>query len=155
MEIIVEQVREICTKAKAAFPSLASASDKMRNTALSRIAQKLRESAMAILTANQKDLEQAEKNGLPKAMMDRLRLTEERIDGIASAVEELVRLDSPLGKGERWTRPNGLEITCIRVPMGVVGMIIALPATSLILSYYRRFLRKHDAEVNQAPIEIQ
>jgi len=123
MENIVEQVRELCEKTRAAAPALASASDKERNGALTAIARALRESAEAILAANREDLERAEENGLPKAMMDRLRLTEERIDGIASAVEELVRLDSPLGRGETWTRPNGLAITSIRVPMGVVGMI--------------------------------
>ena len=118
-----EYVRKICLDAKSASFELYGASGKQKNAALIAIAEALWENREAILAANVKDIESADENGVAKVMIDRLTLTEERIKGIADAVRELTVLADPVGKGERWTRPNGLEINCVRVPLGVVGII--------------------------------
>ncbi|MBR2460997.1 MAG: glutamate-5-semialdehyde dehydrogenase [Clostridia bacterium] len=120
---IDEYVKKICADAKSVAGELYRASSKQKNGALIRIADALSERKAEILAANAEDIEAADENGVPKVMIDRLRLTEERIEGIADAVRELVALADPVGRGERWTRPNGLEINCIRVPLGVVAMI--------------------------------
>ena len=118
-----EYVRKICTDAKGASGELYGASGKQKNAALVAIAEALWENRDVILAANLKDIGSADENGVPKVMIDRLTLTEERIKGIADAVRELTVLADPVGKGERWTRPNGLEINAVRVPLGVVGII--------------------------------
>ena len=118
-----EYVRKICSDAKTASEELYRASGKQKNEALTKIADALSAGKSDILAANAMDIDTASDNGLPTVMIDRLRLTEERIDGIAAAVRELTVLADPIGKGDRWVRPNGLEINCIRVPIGVVAMI--------------------------------
>ena len=107
-------------RAKEAAPRMAVSSAMQRNQALLNAASLLRERQDAILNANAEDMASP---GVPMKMLDRLKLTEARIEGIAVSLEELVRLDDPLGKGECWTRPNGLLIRRVRVPLGVVGMI--------------------------------
>lgn len=124
MQITMEEyVRKICADAKTAASYLYNASGAQKNAALTAIATALSDSKTEILEANALDIALAGENGVPKVMIDRLTLTEERIDGIASAVRELTLLTDPVGTGERWTRPNGLEINCVRVPLGVVGII--------------------------------
>ena len=81
------------------------------------------ENTDSILAANEKDLENAKENGVKDTMLDRLRLTDARIEGMAKGAEDIARLDDPVGKGDCWTRPNGLTIRRVRVPMGVVGVI--------------------------------
>ncbi len=124
MQITMEEyVRKICTDAKSAASELYGADGARKNAALTAIAQALSDSKAEILKANALDIATADVNGVPKVMIDRLTLTEERIEGIAAAVRELTALADPVGTGERWTRPNGLEINRIRVPLGVVGII--------------------------------
>lgn len=118
-----EYVKKICTDAKNAAGLLYNASGAQKNAALTAIAEALSDSKDEILKANALDIELADVNGVPKVMIDRLTLTEERINGIADAVRELILLTDPVGAGERWTRPNGLEINRVRVPLGVVGII--------------------------------
>ncbi len=115
---------ELGARSLAAKPGLACAGTRQKNQALAAIAAALRTEMQAILNANAKDLENAEAAGMNKIMMDRLRLTEARIQGIASSVEELIALEDPVGLIESGsTRPNGLRIVKIRVPLGVVGII--------------------------------
>ena len=118
-----EYVRKICADAKSASSELYGASGKQKNAALIKISEALIENTDAILDANFLDIEAADENCVPKVMIDRLTLTKDRIVGIADAVRELTVLADPVGKGERWTRPNGLEINCVHVPLGVVGII--------------------------------
>ncbi len=120
---IMEKVRDLCTAARKAVPSLAAASDKQKNDALMTIANALRHNADRIIEANKKDLASAEANGVAPHMLDRLALSEARIDGIASAIEEVAALPSPIGSGSVSVRPNGLRIRHTRVPLGVIGMI--------------------------------
>ena len=103
---------------------LAVADTGKKNSALAEISRALIENSDKIIKANQKDLTAAKENGMSVSMQDRLMLNEDRIKGIASAVDELIKLEDPIGKVDNGSvRPNGMRITKIRVPMGVIGMI--------------------------------
>lgn len=109
---------------KAAAPKINNADTVLKNTALENIAKRLIERQDEILAANSEDIARAEKNGMPKQMIDRLLLNEKRVSGIADAVLELVDMSDPIGKVEDGSvRPNGLSITKVRVPLGTVGII--------------------------------
>ncbi len=111
-------------KAQDAKKSLATASTGKKNQILKRIADKLLEKQSDILAANEKDIANARDNGISETMVDRLKLTGERIAGIADACIQLTNLEDPVGEViEGSTRPNGMRITKVRVPMGVVGII--------------------------------
>ena len=103
---------------------LAVADTGKKNSALAEISRALIDNSDKIIEANQKDLTAAKENGMSVSMQDRLMLNEDRIKGIASAVDELIKLEDPIGKVDNGSvRPNGMRITKIRVPMGVIGMI--------------------------------
>lgn len=117
-------MREIGLKALAAKDFLATVTTEDKNRALLSIAKALRDSSETIITENKTDLENGRKNGLSDGMLDRLMLDESRIDGIARAVEDVVALDDPCGRLlEEVTRPNGLVIKKVSVPIGVIGII--------------------------------
>lgn len=110
--------------AKKAATALALATTEQKNKALSYIAHGLEEHSDDILQANQKDLERAKQNGMAPAMVDRLRLTKERIADMAEGVRQLMDLPDPVGTVlDEWTRPNGLSIQKITVPLGVICII--------------------------------
>lgn len=110
--------------AKKASGSLAIASTLQKNTALEEIAKLLVASEAEIISENQKDLARAKTEGLSAGLQDRLMLNAERISGLASAVRQLVSLPDPIGEAVRgMTLPNGLKLSEIRVPFGVVGAI--------------------------------
>lgn len=117
-------MREIGLKALAAKDFLVTVTTEDKNRALLSIAKALRDSSETIITENKTDLENGRKNGLSDGMLDRLMLDESRIDGIAKAVEDVVALDDPCGRLlEEVTRPNGLVIKKVSVPIGVIGII--------------------------------
>ena len=120
---VFEEVRALCVRAGECKATLAAARTEVKNQALCNFARLLRENTDSILAANEKDLENAKENGVKDTMLDRLRLTDARIEGMAKGAEDIARLDDPVGKGDCWTRPNGLTIRRVRVPMGVVGVI--------------------------------
>jgi len=120
---IYEYIENLCQSVKNAESSIANASLPRRNNVLLTIADKLIEQKDAILKANEIDVNNAEANGVIPTMIDRLTLNEGRIKGISDALKELVGLKDVLGGGEVWTRPNGLEIKRIKVPLGVVAII--------------------------------
>ena len=120
---LYDDIELLCSNAKNASHSLALASTEKKNELLLAIADALLENTSAILEANAKDLAAAEERGTPKPMIDRLTLTEARIEGICASLRELALLPDPVGKGETWTRPSGIEINRIRVPLGVVAII--------------------------------
>lgn len=104
--------------------TLARTSTFDRNNALHSIANALRAHVPAILTANQSDLDRARSNHLDDAFIDRLRLSMDRIEAMARAVEDIAALPDPVGEiVDSWTRPNGLRIHKRRLPLGVVGII--------------------------------
>lgn len=118
-----DYVKSLCTAAAEAKSALASASAKQKNAVLARIAELLCVESDAIIAANERDLANARENGIAKAMLDRLKLDASRIGGIADSLRELIMLEDPIGSGTRTTRPNGLIIEHIRVPLGVVAII--------------------------------
>lgn len=117
----IEQLGEKALEAKR---KIATASTGEKNKVLETIAQVLLENSDAILAENEKDIANARDNGISETMVDRLRLTKERIKGIADACMELVNLEDPVGEVLQGSvRPNGMRITKVRVPMGVIGII--------------------------------
>lgn len=117
-------IEELGKKAAEAKKEIARASTGEKNKILTEIAGRLRRNVADILAANENDIRDAKANGISDTMVDRLRLMEERIDGIADACMDLVNLEDPIGEIlEGSLRPNGMRITKVRVPMGVVGII--------------------------------
>ena len=117
-------VREVLEKAKSAAGQLALLTEEEKNRALNAMADQLIGHCNEILAANAEDLAQAEANGMNAVMTDRLRLTEERIRGMANGIREVVALPDPVGRViDTVERPNGLRIEKVRVPMGVVAII--------------------------------
>jgi glutamate-5-semialdehyde dehydrogenase len=108
-------------RARAAATTLAQLSSEQKNAMLRAMADAIASHAKSILAANRKDVESS---GLEGAMLDRLLLTAERIGDMARGVRELAALPDPVGETlAEWTRPNGLRIRKLRVPLGVVGII--------------------------------
>ena len=118
-----EEIELLCCNAKSASATLALATTEQKNNALLKIAELIKENTVEIIEANEKDLANASENGVPDTMLDRLTLTEARISSICVSLEELTRLDDPVGTGESWSRPSGIEISRIRVPLGVIAII--------------------------------
>jgi glutamate-5-semialdehyde dehydrogenase len=103
---------------------LSLASTQQKNHALVAAAKAVRASAAVILAANVKDMDSARARNLSGALLDRLKLDEKRVEGIARAIDEVVALPDPIGAiSSEWTRPNGLQIQRVRVPLGVIGII--------------------------------
>ena len=118
---LAKYCQQVAERAKAASTLLAQVSGETKIAWLQRSAKLLRENVEAIQTANADDLAAAPGYGLTDAQVDRLRLTPERIDDIATALEEVAVLKDPIGQViDSTVRPNGLTINKIRVPLGVV-----------------------------------
>jgi glutamate-5-semialdehyde dehydrogenase len=111
-------------EAVVAAEALALASTATKNLALAKIAAALRANQAALLAANARDMEAARTKGLSGAMLDRLLLDDQRVEAMARGVEEIAALADPIGSTiAQWTRPNGLDIARVRVPLGVIGII--------------------------------
>ena len=111
-------------KAKEASYTLSFASTNEKNNGLLKISESLIKRCDEILEENKKDIEKAIEKGTSNAMLDRLKLDEERVKYIANAVADVVKLDDPIGEvTSMFKRPNGLRIGVQRVPLGVVGII--------------------------------
>ena len=111
-------------RARTAFAIMSGTTDAQKSAALMGAAVQLRANQNTILAANVQDMDQGRKNGLSDAMLDRLMIDEGRLDAIASAVEQVAKLDDPVGAViDRNQRPNGLIMERVRVPLGVIGII--------------------------------
>ncbi|MEE2788605.1 MAG: glutamate-5-semialdehyde dehydrogenase [Myxococcota bacterium] len=111
-------------RAKSAARLIAQATSAKKNEALIAMATALERHAPDILVANQSDLEAAQARSTPPAMMDRLTLTRERINGMAQGLREVAQQSDPVGEVvSSWARPNGLSISQVRIPLGVIGII--------------------------------
>ena len=120
---IREEVEFLCTNAKEASASIALASTEEKNAVLLKIAELLEQNSDKIIEKNKEDLAAAEENGVPTTMLDRLMIDQKRIDNIKSSIVELTSLEDPVGKSESWDRPSGINISRVRVPLGVVAII--------------------------------
>ena len=114
----------IGAKARAATLALGQASSAAKTQGLREAAERVRSVANALLDANADDCARAEKNGISAAFLDRLRLTPERIEGIANSLDTVADRPDPIGSvDQNWTPANGLNISRVRVPLGVIGVI--------------------------------
>lgn len=120
----MEYIEKLGAAAKSAAPLLADCGTLAKNRALSEIARRLNQNVNEIIAANKLDIENARKNGMSEAMIDRLTLDKKRIAGMADGIDKVVALPDPIGEviggGEL---PNGLRVVQKRVPMGVIGII--------------------------------
>lgn len=117
-------VAELGRRAKAAAMALRNAPTAAKNKALSDGAQLIRADQAAILAANARDIEAAKAAGMSSALQDRLLLNDARIEAMAKGLDDIAALPDPVGAEiERWQRPNGLEISRVRVPIGIIGVI--------------------------------
>lgn len=118
------QLEEIGKQAKAVVPELLTLSSEQKNQVLKRVAERLVEQESFLIEQNRLDVKKAEENGISESMIDRLRLTKERISGMAEGLVKLTALEDPIGEVLGMAkRPNGLLIGRKRVPLGVIGII--------------------------------
>ena len=120
----MQELQELCLKARKASRITALLSGQEKDRALSLCAEALLSHCEEILFANRQDMDEAEDQGMSEGLLDRLALTEKRIADMAAGMRAVAALEDPVGRVlERFTRPNGLVITKISVPFGVIGMI--------------------------------
>ncbi len=121
---IPEYVRELVERARDAANKLSTLSTSVKNQALLAMADALEEQSAMLLKANEQDVEAFGTAPEKKAMADRLRLTPARISDMAAGIREVAKLPDPLGEMPKmWTRPNGMRVGRVRVPIGVIGII--------------------------------
>ena len=115
---------EMGKQAKAAEQQLSQLATVKKNQVLKTMAKQVRQASPEILKANAIDMQNAEKNGVRKVMLDRLQLDKERINSMAEGLEQVAGLADPIGEELKgWTTEAGLDISQVRVPLGVIGMI--------------------------------
>ena len=118
------QIEDFGRRARAAARVLARTKSEQKNRALLAMADEMVSAEPAILEANAADLEKAKADGLSSAMIDRLTLNKKRLTAMADGIRQVAELSDPVGEIiKNWTRPNGLRISKVRVPIGVVGII--------------------------------
>lgn len=121
---LAQLVTSIAQRARAASFTLGTASTAAKNSALLRLADLLSGATLSLLKANQRDVAAAEKHGLTAAQIDRLKLTPVRLTQLADSLRQLATLPDPVGELlEETTRPNGLVLRRVRVPIGVIGIV--------------------------------
>ena len=120
----MDYIHEIGKRAKAVSAQVQHLSQNQKNEGLRRVAEELENQKSYLMAENEKDIEKAEKDGMKASLIDRLRLTEERIAGMAEGLRQIADLEDPIG-ATLWekVRPNGLRIGKRVVPLGVVGII--------------------------------
>lgn len=124
LDAIEAMMADIGVRARAAAQAVRDASTDARNTALVAMAAAIRADASAILDANARDMAKADRDGMSAPMKDRLKLDPARVEAIAAGVDAIAAQTEPLGEVMAdWTRPNGLNIRRVRIPVGVIGII--------------------------------
>lgn len=133
-------MQQLGQQARAASRVIAATSTAEKNTALLAIADALNQNRQQVLAANAVDVKKGQATGLDAALLDRLELTDDRIDGMIEGLQQVATLEDPIGKiTELSTRPSGIELGKMRVPLGVVGIIyesrpnVTIDAASLCL----------------------
>lgn len=137
---VQQQIEILARSAKAAWPHIAQAPVSQRNAALEAIAEALAEARPALLQANALDLHHAQKSGLDSALIDRLELNDDRIDGMLDALRTVRSLPDPIGGIEGLkSMESGIQVGKMRVPLGLIGIIyesrpnVTIDAASLCL----------------------
>lgn len=120
----MEYLENLGQRAKKSSAILNSLGQQQKNNGLKAVADGLMANMESILKANQLDVQKATDKGVKASLIDRLKLTEDRIKGMAEGIQQVIALDDPIGQTvSAWIRPNGLEISQKRVPLGVIGII--------------------------------
>jgi glutamate-5-semialdehyde dehydrogenase len=123
-DTLARTIEQIGERARAASRSLAQVTAVEKNLALQAIADRMERNMDRILSENEADIHSGRERGLSSAMLERASLTPKRIKAMAESVRSVVYLKDPVGEIlKQWSRPNGLKISKVRVPIGVVGMI--------------------------------
>ncbi len=121
---MTSEMNELGQRARTAAKTLALASTSQKNAGLLAMANHIRANAAEILAANAKDLVAGKSKDLKSSFVDRLTLNASRLEAMAQGLEDIAALKDPVGRvQEKWTRPNGMEISRISVPIGVIGII--------------------------------
>jgi glutamate-5-semialdehyde dehydrogenase len=121
---IAQEMNALGQAARKAAGYLARASSEQKNNALAAMADEIRKSQKEILSANVIDVEKATARDLRASFIDRLTLTPERVEAMAKGLEDIAKLEDPVGaKIAEWTQPNGLRFSRVRVPIGVIAII--------------------------------
>jgi glutamate-5-semialdehyde dehydrogenase len=121
---VADVMRTIGRDARAAALALSLASTDQKNRALRAAAASLRARRHKIIAANDRDMREAAAKGLSPALLDRLKLDEKRVEAMARGLDDIAQLADPIGTVlAEWTRPNGMKIQRVRVPLGVIGII--------------------------------
>ncbi len=121
---IEETIREMAEAARAASVEMARCASSKKDEVLLRIADKIEAEASHIQGENEKDLDYAREKGLSDAMIERLTITDATITSMADDLREVAQLEDPVGAiAKTWRRPNGLEVSRMRIPLGVIGVI--------------------------------
>ena len=135
-----ETIIGLCLAARQSARVVAKASTDTKNRCLRDAAARLRTNQARIIEANRADVQRGREGGLSPALLDRLTLSESRVEAMAKGLEEVAQLADPVGETiAQWRRPNGLEIGQVRIPLGVVGVIyesrpsVTADATALCL----------------------
>jgi glutamate-5-semialdehyde dehydrogenase len=124
MNAIEQTITSMAQAARQAAKTIGCCSTRKKNTALQRIADEIIRRGDAIRQENQKDLAAARTAGLPEAMVDRLAIKDATLAAMAQGLLEVIQLPDPVGSlGPAWTRPNGLQVARMRIPLGVIGII--------------------------------
>ena len=154
-------VRELALRARAASHVIARLDATRRGAMIDAMAEAVSEGCEAILAANALDMERAQKAGTTGAMLDRLRLDEERVAGIVAAIREVAALPDPVGEVTRTqTRPNGLIVEKVRIPLGLIAMIyearpnVTADAAALCLRAGNAVLLRGGSEARDSNIAI-
>ena len=124
MRTIEETIVNMAKAARVAATQMAKCASNQKNAVLSSMADEIEKNASRIQEANQKDLDRAREMGISNAMIDRLTVTDATINSMAKGLREVAGLNDPVGAiSKSWLRPNGLEVTRMRIPLGVIGII--------------------------------
>ena len=124
MSTLQETIHEMGRNARQASYRLSQLSSDQKNTILHAMAEELRARVPSLLEANALDIAAGEAKGLSGAMLDRLRLDEKRVEAIAAGIDQVATLPDPVGQVmDDWSRPNGIRIQQVRVPIGTIGII--------------------------------
>lgn len=161
---LLKQIEDKAALAKKASQELSAVSALQKNKALLAMADALETNCSFILAENEKDLSAGRKKGLTRAFLDRLMLDDDRIKSMAEGLRQTAGLPDPIGEGiDAFTRPNGLEIRKIRVPLGVIGIIyearpnVTADAMALCLKSGNAVILRGGSEAicsNQAIVEV-
>ena len=115
---------ELGSKARTASRHIAKATTTQKNAALLNIADSINQNREALLDANQQDMAAGKQKGLEAALIDRLELTDARVNGMLEGIKQVAKLDDPVGEiNDLKHRPSGIQVGRMRVPLGVIGII--------------------------------